>query len=171
MLRIMAKIYCWPYFSHDESKEAKSFPNPPKMLPRASPNLPKWTPDGIINPLGDYMGTLIGKNLVLEPKKITQEPPGEAKMEWDLKYIWTLFSFFLLTLCWFLEAPNLKKGFSPRRNINFCKTDVFEKSTTNHRLWDLFSRDESWKTSENLKSPISSRWRSRILFNEKSLFP
>jgi len=87
-------------FFQDESKGPQIPPKSSKKATQNLPNhlqiLPKSTSDGIRNPFGDYMGTLIEKNMAFEAKKIARRRPGAPRRGQNGVKIEVKFDIFLV---------------------------------------------------------------------------
>ena len=145
-------------------KVPKSLQNAPQGLPNPPEMLPKSTSDVTRSPLGDYVGPLIEKNLIFNAKKIAKRRPGAprrpqngVKFEVNFDFFFVFFSMLFFNQFWtdFSRLRTWKMWFPSRRNTNFCKIDVLEKSSKNHQFWDPFLREKPWKIVKKLESKAS----------------
>ena len=145
-------------------KVPKSLQNAPQGLPNPPQMLPKSTSDVTRTPLWDYVGPLMEKNLIFNAKQIAQRRPGASrrpqngvKFEVNFDFFVVFFSMLFFNQFWtdFSRLRTWKMWFPSRRNTNFYKIDVLEKSSNNHQFWDPFLREQQWKINENLELWVS----------------
>ena len=171
VLLILAKISCWPYlFEYEPTQRCQ---NPSQILLKCSPEPPKssWilmklTSDGTRSLLGDYVGHLIEKNLIFNAKKSlrgAQKPPGDPELEWNLRWISTLFASFFL--CYFsTNFALIFRGSEPEKcGSRRGETLFFIKLTFSKKVLEITNFGTHLER-KNVKNPLKNWFTNSITF-------